>query len=156
MATEVLDIVMRLVAAGFLGACIGFERRMHHKAIGTAIGPCLRMGGTASQGFRAVRLLELVEAKGRPAIGAADAWAEELRTVPELTETTFHLITGLLLPIWNRSAARPTLRRSVAWRLTKANASSGGSSLPRRWPRYEIRGRRSSSGRPPRFTSRPA
>jgi len=36
MATEVLDIVMRLVAAGFLGACIGFERRMHHKAIGIA------------------------------------------------------------------------------------------------------------------------
>lgn len=32
----------------------------------------------------------------------AEAWAEELRTVPEFTETTFHVITGLLLPIWNR------------------------------------------------------
>src|SRR4051794_10477572 len=36
MATEVLDIVLRLVAAGLLGACIGFERRIHHKAIGIA------------------------------------------------------------------------------------------------------------------------
>ena len=36
METEVLDIVMRLVAAGVLGACIGFERRIHHKAIGIA------------------------------------------------------------------------------------------------------------------------
>ena len=36
MAAEVLDILMRLVAAGFLGACIGFERRIHHKAIGIA------------------------------------------------------------------------------------------------------------------------
>jgi hypothetical protein len=34
MAAEVLDILMRLAAAGFLGACIGFERRVHHKAIG--------------------------------------------------------------------------------------------------------------------------
>ena len=32
METEVVDIVMRLVAAGVLGACIGFERRIHHKA----------------------------------------------------------------------------------------------------------------------------
>jgi putative Mg2+ transporter-C (MgtC) family protein len=36
MAAEVLDILMRLAAAGFLGACIGFERRVHHKAIGIA------------------------------------------------------------------------------------------------------------------------
>jgi uncharacterized membrane protein YhiD involved in acid resistance len=33
MATEILDILTRLVAAGFLGACIGYERRFHHKAI---------------------------------------------------------------------------------------------------------------------------
>lgn len=32
----------------------------------------------------------------------AEAWAEELRTIPEFTEATFHVITGLLLPIWNR------------------------------------------------------
>ena len=51
-----------------------------------------------------------IEAKGRPAIGAADAWAEELRTVPELTETTFHLITGLLLPIWNWLGSTTELR----------------------------------------------
>lgn len=31
-----------------------------------------------------------------------EAWTSELRTVPEFTETTFHVITGLLLPIWNR------------------------------------------------------
>jgi putative Mg2+ transporter-C (MgtC) family protein len=46
MATEVLDIVMRLVAAGFLGACIGFERRMHHKAIGIAGMVLIAIGST--------------------------------------------------------------------------------------------------------------
>ena len=33
---EVVDILLRLAAAGILGACIGFERRVHHKAIGIA------------------------------------------------------------------------------------------------------------------------
>lgn len=36
MAAEVWDILIRLVAAGAIGACIGFERRVHHKAIGIA------------------------------------------------------------------------------------------------------------------------
>jgi putative Mg2+ transporter-C (MgtC) family protein len=36
MVSEVLDILLRLLAAGLLGACIGFERRVHHKAIGIA------------------------------------------------------------------------------------------------------------------------
>jgi putative Mg2+ transporter-C (MgtC) family protein len=30
------DILLRLVAAGFIGGLIGFERRAHHKAIGIA------------------------------------------------------------------------------------------------------------------------
>src|SRR5215204_2469921 len=46
MATEALDIVMRLVAAGFLGACIGFERRIHHKAIGIAGMVLIAIGST--------------------------------------------------------------------------------------------------------------
>ena len=46
MATEVFDIVVRLVAAGFLGACIGFERRIHHKAIGIAGMVLIAIGST--------------------------------------------------------------------------------------------------------------
>src|SRR6187401_80129 len=46
MAAEVLDILMRLLAAGCLGACIGFERRMHHKAIGIAGMVLIAIGST--------------------------------------------------------------------------------------------------------------
>jgi putative Mg2+ transporter-C (MgtC) family protein len=46
MAAEVFDILMRLVAAGFLGACIGFERRLHHKAIGIAGMVLIAIGST--------------------------------------------------------------------------------------------------------------
>jgi len=30
------------------------------------------------------------------------AWDAELSVVPEFTESTFHIVTGLLLPVWNR------------------------------------------------------
>jgi putative Mg2+ transporter-C (MgtC) family protein len=46
MATEVFDIFTRLVAAGLLGACIGFERRIHHKAIGIAGMMLIAIGST--------------------------------------------------------------------------------------------------------------
>jgi putative Mg2+ transporter-C (MgtC) family protein len=46
VSTEVLDIAIRLVAAGFLGACIGFERRIHHKAIGIAGMVLIAIGST--------------------------------------------------------------------------------------------------------------
>ena len=46
MAAEVLDILMRLAAAGFLGPCIGFERRVHHKAIGIAGMVLIAIGST--------------------------------------------------------------------------------------------------------------
>src|SRR5690349_16902191 len=36
MAATILEIVIRLFVAGALGALIGFERRMYHKAIGVA------------------------------------------------------------------------------------------------------------------------
>src|SRR5215217_1059309 len=46
MAADVIDIIMRLVAAGLLGACIGFERRVHHKAIGIAGMVLIAIGST--------------------------------------------------------------------------------------------------------------
>ena len=46
MVTDVLDILMRLAAAGCLGACIGFERRIHHKAIGIAGMVLIAIGST--------------------------------------------------------------------------------------------------------------
>src|SRR5947208_13935740 len=46
MMTEALDILLRLVAAGLLGACIGFERRIHHKAIGIAGMVLIAIGST--------------------------------------------------------------------------------------------------------------
>jgi len=36
LSQQALDIFLRLCAAGFLGAAIGWERRAHHKAIGIA------------------------------------------------------------------------------------------------------------------------
>src|SRR5438270_2487933 len=36
MELGVVEIVVRLVGAGLIGAVIGFERRLHHKAIGVA------------------------------------------------------------------------------------------------------------------------
>ena len=36
MELGVVEMVVRLLAAGLIGAVIGFERRMHHKAIGIA------------------------------------------------------------------------------------------------------------------------
>src|ERR687890_1583281 len=46
MTAEVLDIAVRLVGAGLIGACIGFERRMHHKAIGIAGMVLIAIGST--------------------------------------------------------------------------------------------------------------
>src|SRR3712207_5849232 len=46
MTAEVFDIIIRLVAAGLLGACIGFERRVHHKAIGIAGMVLIAIGST--------------------------------------------------------------------------------------------------------------
>ena len=45
-ATEVLDILTRLAAAGLLGARIGYERRFHHKAIGVAGMVLIAIGST--------------------------------------------------------------------------------------------------------------
>ena len=46
MTSEVLDILLRLAAAGVIGACIGFERRIHHKAIGIAGMVLIAIGST--------------------------------------------------------------------------------------------------------------
>lgn len=43
---SVLDILIRLAAAGIIGALIGFERRVHHKAIGIAGMVLIAIGST--------------------------------------------------------------------------------------------------------------
>ena len=43
---EVVDILLRLMTAGLLGAGIGFERRIHHKAIGVAGMVLIAIGST--------------------------------------------------------------------------------------------------------------
>lgn len=40
------DILLRLCAAGVIGAAIGFERRLHHKAIGVAGMVLIAIGST--------------------------------------------------------------------------------------------------------------
>lgn len=47
MAAEVWDILVRIAAAGLIGACIGFERRVHHKAIGIAGMVMIAIGSTS-------------------------------------------------------------------------------------------------------------
>lgn len=44
--SDVLDILIRLAAAGIIGALIGFERRVHHKAIGIAGMVLIAIGST--------------------------------------------------------------------------------------------------------------
>jgi putative Mg2+ transporter-C (MgtC) family protein len=46
LLSEFLDIALRLLAAGVLGALIGFERRVHHKAIGIAGMVMIAIGST--------------------------------------------------------------------------------------------------------------
>jgi putative Mg2+ transporter-C (MgtC) family protein len=57
MSSEVLDILLRLVVAGLFGAAIGFERRIHHKAIGIA-GMVLIAVGSATYMLLALHLQE--------------------------------------------------------------------------------------------------
>jgi putative Mg2+ transporter-C (MgtC) family protein len=42
----VTDIILRLVVAALVGAIIGYERRMHHKAIGIAGMMLVALGST--------------------------------------------------------------------------------------------------------------
>lgn len=46
MVQESFEILIRLAAAGLLGAAIGFERRIHHKAIGIAGMILIAIGST--------------------------------------------------------------------------------------------------------------
>jgi putative Mg2+ transporter-C (MgtC) family protein len=55
MSSEVSDILLRLVIAGLFGAAIGFERRIHHKAIGIA-GMVLIAVGSATYMLLALHL----------------------------------------------------------------------------------------------------
>jgi putative Mg2+ transporter-C (MgtC) family protein len=47
LQTNVLEILLRLVIAGLIGGCIGYERRVHHKAIGIAGMMMIAIGSAA-------------------------------------------------------------------------------------------------------------
>ncbi|WP_140846780.1 strawberry notch-like NTP hydrolase domain-containing protein [Paracoccus sp. FO-3] len=55
------------------------------------------------EGFN-IAASRLAESHWAPADGAAfrTAWQGEIAEVPEFTESTLHMVTGLLLPIWKR------------------------------------------------------
>jgi putative Mg2+ transporter-C (MgtC) family protein len=55
MLADVTEILLRLVVAGLIGAGIGYERRIHHKAIGIA-GMVLIAVGSASYMLLAIHL----------------------------------------------------------------------------------------------------
>lgn len=46
LGNQSLEILLRLFAAGVLGAAIGYERRIHHKAIGVAGMVLIAIGST--------------------------------------------------------------------------------------------------------------
>lgn len=46
LLADSLEILLRLLAAGLIGAAIGFERRLHHKAIGVAGMILIAIGST--------------------------------------------------------------------------------------------------------------
>ena len=92
----------------------------------------MRDDGTVEQRVRLLRPME------RPAIARSDlahthwqeasradfarAWQAELATVPEFTDSTLHIVTGLLLPIWKRLRTSPCA--STGCRPMLASASS--------------------------------
>lgn len=47
LQTTVFEILLRLFVAGLIGGCIGYERRMHHKAIGIAGMMMIAIGSAA-------------------------------------------------------------------------------------------------------------
>jgi putative Mg2+ transporter-C (MgtC) family protein len=57
MRQDVSDILVRLLAAGLIGGFIGYERRMHHKAIGIA-GMVLIAVGSATYMLLALHLAD--------------------------------------------------------------------------------------------------
>jgi putative Mg2+ transporter-C (MgtC) family protein len=57
MEREIFDIAVQLCAAGVIGAFIGFERRVHHKAIGIAGMMMIAIGSTTYM-LLAQRLME--------------------------------------------------------------------------------------------------
>ena len=57
MTQEALPILLRLLAAGLIGGMIGYERRLHHKAIGVA-GMVLIAVGSATYMLLAVHLAD--------------------------------------------------------------------------------------------------
>jgi hypothetical protein len=64
--------------------------------------PRIRLLRPAHAEVIAVEALELSHWRDASSEEFQRAWEAEVASLPELTESTFHIVTGLLLPVWNR------------------------------------------------------
>jgi hypothetical protein len=94
------------------GGRLLLNARSHRAAVEVPAPSLMLVDGSIERRVRLLRPMEqhsfakaalaetLWEEAGREAF--AKAWQEEIASLPEFTESTFHIATGLLLPIWRR------------------------------------------------------
>ena len=97
------------------GASLMINAKSHRAAVKAGAHSITNDDGTIDRRYRLIRPDDvtlvsdtfLATSTWGPATHAAfgAAWTSELRTIPEFAETSLHIVTGLLLPIWKRLPA---------------------------------------------------
>jgi len=67
-----------------------------------SVQPRVRLLRPAHRDVISVQTLERSQWRDVSASEFQAAWEAEVADIPEFTESTFHMVTGLLLPVWNR------------------------------------------------------
>ena len=97
------------------GASLMINAKSHRAAVKAGSHSITNDDGTIDRRYRLIRPDDvtlvsdtfLATSTWGPATHAefGAAWTSELRTIPEFAETSLHIVTGLLLPIWKRLPA---------------------------------------------------
>ena len=111
-ATVPLPLAEALELAKGPGAVLVANRQSHRAAVQVPAPSLTLDDGTIEGRVRLIRPMErqniavasLADTHwaATDASAFADLWNRELEAVPEFTESRFHVVTGLLLPIWKR------------------------------------------------------